>query len=151
MGVKERFVKRLETDGVLLTLHLTIRYLTGINLLNLFNAIHFREHRIITSCDISIVLPRDTQLPHPIGIVIGHDATVGANVRIQQHVTLGRPTPESSAGYPTVGDDVVIGTGTTVLGDITIGEGAVVGANSVVLDDVAPGATVVGSPATEVK
>ena len=150
MGLINRFVYRLKSDGVLLTFFLIVRYLIGINPINFSNALRFREHRIITSCDLSILLPRSTQLPHPIGIVIGHDAEVGANVRIQQHVTLGRPVPEESAGYPTVQDDVVIGTGATVLGDITIGEGATIGANSVVLDDVAPGSTVAGSPATEI-
>jgi len=150
MGLLNRFISRLRSDGLFLTLHLTLGYLTGVNLINFYNALRFREHRIITSCDLSILLPRSTQLPHPIGIVIGHDAKVGANVRIQQHVTLGRPVPEELAGYPTVQDDVVIGTGATILGDITIGEGATIGANSVVLDDVAPGSTVAGTPATEI-
>ncbi|WP_275039694.1 serine O-acetyltransferase [Halorubrum distributum] len=134
----------------MMTFHLTFRHFTGINIINLYNAIRFREHKIVTSCDISTVLPRSTSLPHPIGIVIGHDAEVGENVCIRHHVTLGRSVPEQSAGYPTVNDGVVIGTGTTVLGDITIGENASIGANSVVLDDVPPGSTVVGSPATEV-
>lgn len=150
MMLLNRFIKRLRSDGLFLTLHLTLSYLIGVNLINFYNALRFREHRIITSCDLSILLPRSTQLPHPIGIVVGHDAEVGANVRIQQHVTLGRPVPEESAGYPTVQDDVVIGTGATVLGDITIGEGATIGANSVVLDDVSPGSTVAGAPATEI-
>jgi serine O-acetyltransferase len=150
MNLIDKFVTRIESDGWLLTLLLTVRYLTGINPINLYNALRFREHRIITSCDLSVLLPRSTQLPHPIGIVIGHDAEVGANVRIQQHVTLGRPVPEELAGYPTVQDDVVIGASATVLGDITIGEGATIGANSVVLDDVAPSSTVAGTPATEI-
>ncbi|GAA0542039.1 serine O-acetyltransferase [Halorubrum ejinorense] len=97
-----------------------------------------------------MVLPKSTEIPHPIGIVIGHEAKVGANVRIQQHVTLGRPIPERSAGYPKVGDGVVIGTGSTVLGDVSVGEDARIGANSVVLNDVCPDTTVVGSPATEI-
>lgn len=130
-----------------LTLCLVLRYLIGINLINLYNTLRFREHRISTSCDISIVLPQSTQLPHPLGIVIGHDVEVGSNVRIQQHVTLGRPVPKQSAGYPTIGDNVAIGTGATILGDITIEEGATIGANSVVLDDVPADTTVVGVPA----
>ena len=150
MQLKNRFISRVNSDGWLLTIILTLRYLTGINLINLYNTLRFREHRISTSCDISISLPQSTQLPHPIGIVIGHEAEVGSNVRIQQHVTLGRPVPESSAGYPTIGDNVVIGTGATVLGDIKIGDGATIGANSVVLDDVPAGATVAGAPAGEI-
>lgn len=150
MSLVSKFVNRIKSDGLTLTLHLTFRYLTGINLINLYNTLRFREHRISTSCDISVVLSPTTQLPHPIGIVIGHEAEVGLNVRIQQHVTLGRSVPEPSAGYPTIGDNVVIGTGATVLGDITVGEGATIGANSVVLDDVPPGATVAGAPAEEI-
>ena len=149
MSLIDRFVTRLRSDGLLFSLHLVLRYLLGINIINLFNAIRFREHRIITSCDISVILPKSTELPHPIGIVIGHDAKVGSNVRIQQHVTLGRTVPEQSAGYPSINDGVVIGTGSTVLGDVSIGKDARIGANSVVIDDVRPDSTVVGSPATE--
>lgn len=150
MSLISRFINRLRDDGLLLTLCLALRYLIGINLINLYNTLRFREHRISTSCDISIVLPKSTQLPHPLGIVIGHDVEVGSNVRIQQHVTLGRPVPRQSAGYPTIGDNVVIGTGATVLGDITIEEGATIGANSVVLYDVPADTTVVGVPAKEI-
>lgn len=130
-----------------MTLHLTLRYITGINLINVYNAIRFREHKIITSCDIETLLPRSTCLPHPVGIVVGHGADVGSNVTIRQNVTLGRPIPDDSAGYPNVSDDVSIGAGSVILGDVELGEGCVVGANSVVLDDVSAHSTVVGAPA----
>jgi serine O-acetyltransferase len=132
-----------------MTLHLTLKYLTGINVINLYNAILFREHRIAMSCDISTRLPLGTRLPHPVGIVVGHGVDVGSNVRIRQNVTIGRREPESGAGYPSIGDDVSIGAGSVILGDIKLGEGCVVGANSVVLDDVSPNSTVVGVPAVE--
>lgn len=132
-----------------MALHLTLISLIGINLINLYNAFLFREHKIATSCDISIRLPRSTTLPHPVGIVIGHDVDIGSNVRIQQNVTLGRRSPDPSEGYPTLADDVRIGAGAVVLGDIELGQGCIVGANSVVLDDVNPHTTVVGAPAVE--
>jgi len=149
MGLLKRFVRRLRSDGLLMTLHLTLKFTLGINLINLYNAVLFREHKIATSCDISIRLSRSTSLPHPVGIVVGHDVEMGRNVRIQQNVTIGRPEPDPDAGYPTIGDDVRIGAGSVILGDIDLGEGCVVGANSVVLEDVSTRATVVGAPATE--
>lgn len=149
MGLVRRFVRRLRSDGLFRTLQLTLQFTLGINLINLYNAVIFREHKIATSCDISIRLPRSTILPHPVGIVIGHDVDVGRNVRIQQNVTLGRRAPDPDEGYPHIGDDVRIGAGSVVLGDIELAEGCVVGANSVVLEDVSAHSTVVGAPATE--
>lgn len=149
MGVLDRFIQRSKSDGLLMAIHLTVKSLTGLNVFNLYNAVIFREHKIATSCDISIPLPPSTTLPHPVGIVVGHEVEVGSNVRIQQNVTLGRRKPDPSEGYPTVGDDVSIGTGSVVLGDISLGDSCIVGANSVVLDDVRSGATVAGTPASE--
>lgn len=149
MGLVERFLTRLRSDGILMTIHLTIKFLIGLNFINLYNAVVFREHTIATSCDISTCLPRDTELPHPVGIVIGHDVDIGSDVRIRQNVTIGRSEPDSDAGYPTIEDDVSIGAGTVILGNINLGEGCITGANSVVVDDVAPHATVVGVPAQE--
>jgi len=145
----ERFAQRLETDGLLMTLHLTIKFLTGISLINVYNAIIFREHKIVTSCDIETPLPHSTELPHPIGIVVGDDVEIGSNVRIRQNVTLGRRSPDESEGYPNIADNVSIGAGSVVLGDIDLGEGCIVGANSVVLKDVSAQSTVVGAPAVE--
>jgi serine O-acetyltransferase len=85
--------------------------------------------------------------------VIGETAEIGDDVTIYQNVTLGGTNPSTGAGgkrHPTLGDNVVIGSGAQVLGPITLGEGAKVGANAVVTKDVAPGATVVGIPAKPV-
>jgi serine acetyltransferase len=149
MKLLKRFIQRLQSDGLLMTLHLTLKFVLGINLINLYNAVIFREHKIATSCDISTPLPRNTRLPHPVGIVVGHNVKLGTNVRIQQNVTIGRKHPETTAGYPNIGDDVRIGAGSVVLGNITLSEGCVIGANSVVLDDVNANSTVVGVPASE--
>lgn len=82
-------------------------------------------------------------IPHPNGIVIHPDVSVGPNCLIFQQVTLG----STRHGTPSVGGHVDIGCGAKVLGPITIGNHAVIGANAVVLIDVPPGATAVGIPA----
>jgi serine O-acetyltransferase len=85
--------------------------------------------------------------------VIGETAEIGDDVTIYQNVTLGGTNPSAGQGgkrHPTVGDNVVIGSGAQVLGPIELGAGAKVGANAVVTKDVAPGATVVGIPAKPV-
>jgi len=132
-----------------MSIHLTINFLIGVNFINLYNALVLREYTIATSCDISTCLPRNTELPHPVGIVIGHDVDVGSNVRVRQNVTIGRSEPDPDAGYPTIADNVSIGAGTVILGDVDLGEGCTTGANSVVVDDVPPQTTVVGVPAEE--
>lgn len=86
------------------------------------------------------------QIPHPTGIVVGGDVTIGARCTILQNVTLGRGRRENP-GSPVIGDGVEIGCGACVLGPITIGTGAIIGANSVVVRDVPAGAIAVGAPA----
>lgn len=85
--------------------------------------------------------------------VIGETADIGDNVTIYQNVTLGGTNPSDGVPgkrHPTVGDDVVIGSGAQVLGPIHVGKGAKIGANSVVTRDVPDGATMVGIPAKAV-
>jgi serine O-acetyltransferase len=84
-------------------------------------------------------------LPHPNGIVIHPDVTLGVNCLIFQQVTLGQGGKKP--GVPTVGGHVDIGAGAKILGGVTIGDHARIGANAVVLDDVPAGATAVGVPA----
>jgi serine acetyltransferase len=81
---------------------------------------------------------------HPVGVVIGGDAVVGARVRFMGSNTVGTAKEN---GYPRIGDDVTLGAGCRVLGPIRVGRGATIGANAVVLDDVPEGAVVVGIPA----
>jgi serine acetyltransferase len=149
MGLIGRFLTRIRSDGILIAINLTVKFLTGLNFINLYNAFVFREYTIATSCDISTCLPRSTELPHPVGVVIGYDVDIGSNVLIRQNVTVGRSEPDPDAGYPTISDNVSIGAGTVILGDVDLGEGCTTGANSVVVDDVAPHTTVVGVPAEE--
>jgi serine O-acetyltransferase len=85
-------------------------------------------------------------IDHGMGVVIGETAEIGDDVLIYQGVVLGGTSLEKAKRHPTVGDDVVIGAGATLLGAITVGDGARIGAGSVVVNSVPEGATVVGVP-----
>ncbi|HHX87204.1 MAG TPA: serine acetyltransferase, partial [Firmicutes bacterium] len=85
-------------------------------------------------------------IDHGMGVVIGETAELGDNVTLYQGVTLGGTGKEKGKRHPTLGHNVVVGTGAKVLGPIEIGSGARIGAGSVVLKSVPPGATVVGIP-----
>jgi serine O-acetyltransferase len=92
-------------------------------------------------------------IDHGMGVVIGETTIIGNNVTIYQGVTLGGrgdPTTRGNKRHPTLGDNVVVGAGAMVIGDINLGDNSSVGANSVVNSDVAPNTIVVGIPAREV-
>ena len=78
------------------------------------------------------------------GIVINNTSKIGNNVLIFQNVTIGG---RKGSGAPIIEDDVIIGAGAVVLGDIVIGKGAQIGANALVLQNVPEGSTAVGVPA----
>jgi len=90
-------------------------------------------------------------IDHGMGVVIGETAQIGDNVTLYHGVTLGGTSWKKGKRHPTVEDDVVIGAGAKILGNITIGRGSRIGAGSVVLKDVPPGSTVVGVPGVVVK
>ncbi len=85
-------------------------------------------------------------IDHGMGVVIGETAEIGDDCTLYHGVTLGGTSWQKGKRHPTLGNDVVVGAGATVLGPITIGNGGRVGSNAVVTKDVAPGATVVGIP-----
>lgn len=86
-------------------------------------------------------------IDHGLGVVIGETAIVGNDVTMYQGVTLGGTGKERGKRHPTIEDDVVIGGGAKVLGNITVGRNSRVGAGSVVLRNVPEHSTVVGVPA----
>lgn len=91
-------------------------------------------------------------IDHGMGVVIGETAIIGDRVTIYHGTTLGGTGKEKGVKrHPTVGNDVIIGAGAKVLGNITIGSNSKIGANAVVLNDVLEGSTVVGVPAKVVK
>jgi len=85
-------------------------------------------------------------IDHGMGVVIGETAEIGDNVTIYQGVTLGGTSLQRIKRHPTVGNNVVVGVGAKLIGDITIGENTMVGAGSVVVSSVPANATVVGVP-----
>jgi len=85
-------------------------------------------------------------IDHGAGVVIGETAEIGDGVLLYQGVVLGGTTLEKKKRHPTIGNNVVMGTGAVALGAITVGDGARIGSGSVVIKSVAPGATVVGIP-----
>lgn len=85
-------------------------------------------------------------IDHGMGVVIGETAEIGNNVTLYHGVTLGGVTWDKVKRHPTVGDNVVIGSGSKVLGPFTVGKDAKIGSNSVVVKEVPENATVVGIP-----
>jgi serine O-acetyltransferase len=104
-------------------------------------------HRI-TGIDIhpGATIGRGFFIDHGTGVVIGGTAIVGNDVTIYQGVTLGGTSLQRKKRHPTIGNNVVVGSGAAVLGDITIGDNVKIGANSVVVKDVPANSTVVGIP-----
>jgi serine O-acetyltransferase len=88
-------------------------------------------------------------IDHGAGVVIGETSEIGDNVTMYQGVVLGGVSIEKTKRHPTIGCEVVIGTGAIILGPIRVGDGAKIGANSVVLQNVNAYTTVVGTPARE--
>lgn len=87
-----------------------------------------------------------------LGVVIGDGVKIGENCKIYSNVVIGsRERKDGSWANPVVGENVVIGTGAILLGDITIGDDAVIAAGSVVLESVPPSAMVAGNPAVRKK
>lgn len=90
-------------------------------------------------------------IDHGMGVVIGETSIIGEDVTLFQGVTLGGTGKTRKKRHPTLEDNVVVGAGAKVLGDITIGEGSRIGSGSVVVQSVAPNSTVVGIPGRVVK
>jgi serine O-acetyltransferase len=85
-------------------------------------------------------------IDHGMGVVIGETSEIGDNVALYQGVTLGGTSLLKKKRHPTLGNDVVVGAGSKLIGAITIGKGAKIGAGSVVVTSVPPHTTVVGVP-----
>jgi serine O-acetyltransferase len=85
-------------------------------------------------------------IDHGMGVVIGETTEIGDDCLIYKGVVFGGTTLEKKKRHPTLGNRVIVGSNSTILGAITIGDGAKIGSGSVVVKAVPPGATVVGVP-----
>ncbi|MBM4446781.1 MAG: serine O-acetyltransferase [Chloroflexi bacterium] len=85
-------------------------------------------------------------IDHGMGVVIGETSEIGDNVAVYQGVTLGGTSLLKKKRHPTLGNNVVVGAGSKLIGAITIGDNVKVGAGSVVITSVPANATVVGVP-----
>tara|TARA_B100000886_G_scaffold48258_1_gene29689 strand:+ start:952 stop:1527 length:576 start_codon:yes stop_codon:yes gene_type:complete len=97
-------------------------------------------------------------IDHGMGVVIGETSEVGNNVTIYHNVTLGGISPSIDSErqrhekrHPTIGDNVVIGSGAQILGPIKVGNNSRIAANAVVVKDVKENSTMIGVPAKEVR
>ena len=85
-------------------------------------------------------------IDHGTGVVIGETAIVGNDVTLFHGVTLGGTGKEKGKRHPTIGNNVFIGSGAKVLGNIVVGNNVKIGANAVILKDVPSNVTIVGVP-----
>ena len=90
-------------------------------------------------------------IDHGMGIVIGETAEIGDDVLIYQGVTLGGTGKDKGKRHPTIGNNVLIGSGAKVLGPFTVGDNSRIAANAVVLKEIPPDSTAVGVPARVVR
>ena len=97
-------------------------------------------------------------IDHGMGVVIGETSIIGDNVTMYHAVTLGGISPSidselqrNEKRHPTIGNDVVIGSGAQIIGPVVVGDCARIAANAVVVNDVAENTTMVGVPAKAIK
>ncbi len=116
--------------------------------------------RVLTSIEIhpASKIGEGFFVDHGAGLVIGETAELGNNVTMYQQVTLGGISPslnsekqKNQKRHPTIGNNVIIGSGAQLLGPINIGNNSRIGANAVVLNDVPTNQTYIGIPARKVR
>jgi serine O-acetyltransferase len=131
-----------------LWLHRMAHFLWQHNLLFLGRLLS-HVNRLLTGIEIhpGAKIGRRFFIDHGMGVVIGETSEIGDDVLMYTGVVLGGTSLEKKKRHPTIGNNVVIGTGATVLGPITVGDNAKIGGGAVVIKPVPPGATVVGVPA----
>jgi len=104
--------------------------------------------RFITGIEIhpGAEIGRRLFIDHGMGVVVGETTIIKDNVTLYQGVTLGGTGKQKTKRHPTLGNNVVVGTGAKILGNITIGDNSYIGANAVVIKDVPANSTIVGVP-----
>ncbi len=89
-------------------------------------------------------------IDHGVGVVIGETSIIGDDCTIYQGVSLGGTGKEQGKRHPTIGNNVMIGAGAKILGDVKIGDNVKIGANTIVLHNVEDNQTIVGTKGKEV-
>ncbi|MEF9877133.1 MAG: serine O-acetyltransferase EpsC, partial [Gordonibacter sp.] len=104
--------------------------------------------RFMTGVEIhpGAVIGRRFFIDHAMAVIIGETTIIGDDVTLYQGVTLGGTGKETGKRHPTLQDNVLVGVGASVLGNIVVGENSKVGGGAVVVCDVPPNSTVVGIP-----
>ena len=145
-GVKAVFFHRIANFFQLAKFHLVARIISQLS-------------RFFTGIEIhpGAKIGKNLFIDHGMGVVIGETSEIGNNVTIYHMATLGGIAPSINSNdqrnikrHPTIGDDVVIGSGAQVLGPVTVGRCAKIGANAVITKDVPEKAVMVGIPAKNV-
>lgn len=110
--------------------------------------------RLFFSCDISFdsSIGNNLKLPHQdLGVLLVSKLRFVITFRIYPNVTLGAKVSNEKYSYPIIGDNVLIGTGACILGNVRVGNNVKIGANSVVLTDIPDNCLAVGVPARIIK
>jgi len=145
-GVKAVFFHRIANFFYLAKFDLVARFISQLS-------------RFFTGIEIhpGAKIGKNLFIDHGMGVVIGETSEIGENVTIYHMATLGGIAPSINSNdqrnikrHPTIGDDVVIGSGAQVLGPVTVGRCAKIGANAVITKDVPEKAVMVGIPAKNV-
>jgi len=108
--------------------------------LKLIARIHSNAVRFTTGIEIhpAAVIGRRFFIDHGMGVVIGATSIIGDDVMMYHDVTLGARGIEHGKRHPTIGNDVIIGAGARVLGNVTVGDGSRISANAVIATNLAP-------------
>ncbi len=146
-GVKAVFFHRVSSFFHLAGFHLLARIISQIT--RFFTGIEIHPGAKIGS---------NLFIDHGMGVVIGETSEIGSNVTIYHAVTLGGISPSidserqrNEKRHPTIGNDVVIGSGAQIIGPVKVGNGSRIAANAVVVNDVPDNTTMVGVPAKAIK
>ena len=146
-GVKAVFFHKISNFFHIAGFHILARIISQLN-------------RFFTGVEIhpNAKIGKNLFIDHGMGVVIGETSEIGNNVTIYHNVTLGGISPSIDSErqrhekrHPTIGDNVVIGSGAQILGPIKVGDNSRIAANAVVVKDVNENSTMIGVPAKEVK
>ncbi|MBE7035180.1 MAG: serine O-acetyltransferase [Ruminococcaceae bacterium] len=123
--------------------------------LRLFGLARFisQANRFFTGIEIhpGATIGRGLFIDHGMGVVIGETTEIGDNCTLYQGVTLGGTGKESGKRHPTLGNNVMVGSGAKILGPFKVGDNSKIAAGAVVLSEVPPNSTCVGVPARIIK